>query len=72
MLDDLLFTLKITREELPTDAHSVHTVRLFLIERIIRPALEQEPEYWRNALANAEQIAGEMELRRMHGDTGND
>jgi hypothetical protein len=54
MLDDLLFTLKITREELPTDAHSVHTVRLFLIERIIRRALEQEPEYWRNALANAE------------------
>ena len=72
MLDDLLFTLKIARQELPADAHSAHAVRLFVIERIIRRAWEQEPEYWRGALANAEQIADEMELRRLQGGIGNE
>ena len=65
MLDDLLFTLKIARQELPADAHSVHTLRLFLIERIIRRAFEQDSEYWRAALADAEQIADDIELRRI-------
>jgi hypothetical protein len=43
MLDELLFTLKIARQELPADAHAVHAVRLFLIEQIVQRAVEQNP-----------------------------
>jgi len=72
MIDELAFTLKIAREALPSDAHAIHSVRLYLIERMIRHLIEQEPEYWRGALANAEQIADEMELRRLQGGIGNE
>jgi hypothetical protein len=65
MLDDLLFTLEEARKALPADAHPVHAVRLYLVERMVKRALEQEPEYWRGAMVQAEQIADEAVMRRL-------
>jgi len=67
MIDELLFTLKIAREALPSDAHAIHAVRLYLIERMIRRALEQEPEYWRESFNQAEQIGDRIALGRLEG-----
>jgi Arc/MetJ family transcription regulator len=68
MIDELLFTLKIAREALPSDAHAVHAVRLYLIERMIRRVLEQELEYWRASFDHAEQIGDSIALGRLEGD----
>jgi len=68
MIDDLLFTLKIAREALPSDAHAIHAVRLYLIERMIRRVMEQESEYWREAFNHAEQIGHSIALGRLEGD----
>jgi hypothetical protein len=57
MLDELLFTLEIARQSLPADAHAVHTVRLYLVERMIKRALEVEPDYWRASFDKGETIA---------------
>jgi hypothetical protein len=72
MIDELLFTLRIARESLPSEAHRVNAVRLFLIEHIVRRALEQEPEYWRNLMADADKIADDAALRRLEGDKSHD
>lgn len=68
MLDELLFTLEIARESLPDDAHPVHKTRLYLIERMVKRALEREPEYWRASFDQAEQIADAAVLRQLNGD----
>jgi len=65
MIDELLFTLKIAREALPSDAHAVHAVRMYLIERMIRRVLEQEPEYWRESFDQAEQIGDGIALGQL-------
>jgi hypothetical protein len=72
MIDELLFTLKIAREALPSDAHAVHAVRLYLIERMIRRVLEQEPEYWRESFDQAEQIGDSIALGRLERGKSDD
>ena len=64
MIDDLLFSLKIAREALPDDAHHIHAARLFLVEQIVKRALEAEAEYWRDALANVERLSDEANPRQ--------
>jgi hypothetical protein len=71
MIDELLFTLKIAREALPTDAHAVHSVRMYLIERMIRRLLEQEPEYWRESFEQAEQIGDSIALGQLQRGKSN-
>ncbi len=72
MIDELLFTLQMARESLPSDAHAVHAVRLFLIEHIVRRALEQEPEYWRGVMVDAEKFADDAVLRRLQEGESHD
>jgi hypothetical protein len=38
MLEELMFTMEIARGSLPADAHPVHTIRLYMIERMIARA----------------------------------
>jgi hypothetical protein len=64
MIDDLLFSLKIARQSLPSDTHHIHAARLYLIERIVARALDVEPEYWRDALASVEQLSDETNPRQ--------
>jgi hypothetical protein len=64
MIDDLLFSLKIAREALPADAHHIHAARLYLVEQIVKRALEAEPEHWRDSLANVEQLSDEANPRQ--------
>ena len=71
MTDDLLFTLEIARKSLPSDAHPVHLARLYLVERMVKRALMQEPDYWRDALVEAEQLADEAVMRRLQGGQTN-
>jgi hypothetical protein len=40
MTDDLLFSLKMARQSLPSDTHHIHAARLYLIERIVARALD--------------------------------
>ena len=68
MLDDLLFTLAIARKSLPSDADPVHAARLSLIERMVRRALEIEPDYWRGAQDEAEHRADDAAMRRLRGE----
>lgn len=68
MLDELLFTLEAARRSLPDDAHPVHKARLYLIERMVKRALEREPEYWRASFDQAEQLADAAVLRRLNGE----
>ena len=64
MIDDLLFSLKIAREALPDDAHHIHAARLYLIDQIVKRALETEPEYWRDALLSVERLSDETNPRQ--------
>jgi hypothetical protein len=67
MIDDLLFSLKIARQSLPSDTHAIHAARLFLIEQIVKRALEAEPEHWRNALISVERLSDETNPRQPRG-----
>lgn len=71
MDDDLLFTLELVRKSMPSNGHPVHIARLYLIERIVKRALEQKPDYWRDALADAERLADEAVMRRLEGGQNN-
>jgi hypothetical protein len=63
MLEGLRRTLDIARKSLPADAHPVHAARLHLVEQMVKRALEQEPDYWRESIAQVEQRADEMATR---------
>jgi hypothetical protein len=64
MIDELLFTLEIARKWLPSDAHPVHTARLYLVERMVKRALETELDYWRAAFDQAERLADTAVMNR--------
>jgi hypothetical protein len=68
MLDDLIFTLEVARKSLPADADPVHAARLSLIERMVKRALEIEPDYWRGAQDEAEHQADDTAMRRLQGE----
>jgi hypothetical protein len=72
MLDELLFTLETARKCLPSDADPAHVERLNLIERIVKRALEQEPDYWRNALQRVDDITSDAAIERLEGDKTHD
>jgi hypothetical protein len=67
MIDDLLFSLKIARQSLPNDTHPIHAARLYLIEQIVKRALETEPEHWRDALLSVERLSDETNPRQPKG-----
>jgi hypothetical protein len=67
MIDDLLFSLKIARQSLANDAHPIHAARLYLIEQIVKRALEIEPEHWRDALLSVERLSDETNPRQPKG-----
>jgi hypothetical protein len=67
MIDDLMFSLKIARQSLPNDTHPIHAARLYLIEQIVKRALEAEPDHWRDALASVEQLSVETNPRQPKG-----
>ena len=48
----------------PNDAHPIHAARLYLAEEIVKRALEAEPEYWRDSLANVEQLSDQANPRQ--------
>jgi hypothetical protein len=65
VLDDLLFTLAICRQQLPQGTHPIHLARLQIIERIIRQAVDREPREWAAILARSEQVVDQaLEQRR--------
>lgn len=64
MIDELLFSLKIARQSLPADAHHIHAARLYLVEHIVKRALDTEPDYWRGALADVERLSDETNPRQ--------
>ena len=68
MGEELLSTLELARQSLPADAHPVHATRMYLIARIVRRALELEPEYWSDALDQVERIADDVVIRRQQED----
>jgi hypothetical protein len=56
----LLEALALCRQELPPDAHPIYLVRIQIIERLIKHAVEREPQFWTDTLSNlteAEMIA---------------
>jgi len=67
MIDDLLFSLKIARQSFPNDTHPIHAARLYLVEQIVKRALEAEPERWREALVSVEQLSDETNPRQPKG-----
>lgn len=62
--DDLLLTLQICRQELPPDTHPVHLVRIQVIERVIRRAVEREPQLWEETLARGERVVDQVQTQR--------
>jgi hypothetical protein len=70
MLDDLLFTLEVARKSLPNDVDPVHFERLDTIERMVKRALEQEQDYWRSAMEQAEQLGDDKAMHRLQASEG--
>lgn len=50
----LLNTLACCRQALPKDTHPIHLVRIQVIERLIKHAVEREPQFWADTLARGE------------------
>ena len=62
--NDLLITLQICRQELPEDTHPIHLVRLQVIERLIKRAVEREPQLWADTLARGERVVDTVAAQR--------
>ena len=60
----LLITLAICRQELPKDVHPIHLVRLQVIERLIKYAVEREPDLWAVTLVRGERVVDQVQAQR--------
>jgi hypothetical protein len=60
----LLDTLAICRQELPKDTHPIHLIRIQVIERLIKHAVEREPQLWASTLARGERVVDQVQAQR--------
>jgi hypothetical protein len=60
----LIDTLLVCRQELPKDTHPIHLLRIQVIERLIRHAVEKEPGLWEATLARGERVVDQIQAQR--------
>lgn len=58
----LLEALELCRQQL--DTHPIYTVRLQVIERLIKHAIEREPQFWADVLSRGERVADQVAAQR--------
>lgn len=64
----LIDTLLMCRQELPKDTHPIYLVRLQVIERLIKHAVEKEPGLWEATLARGERVVDQaLDQRQQRG-----
>ena len=60
----LLEALALCREQLPPDTHPIYLIRIQIIERLIKHAVEREPQAWTDIFARGERVADQVLAQR--------
>jgi hypothetical protein len=63
----LLDTLTICRDALPKDTHPIWLIRLQVLERLVKHAVEREPQFWTDTLARGERVVDQVQAQRRRG-----